>query len=181
MRCTVPESGVRVPSSTWLELFLSGRDTEGVGISVKQIENAIKATTKRMDSIVAQKSSDEGLSFEQSGCDFLFIDEAHDYKNLSRPSNSADLSVPGGAQRATDLEMKAQFLRNQARERNARARKPNAPAKAIGFATGTPITNAMSEIWVMTKFLRPDLLTRTGMGRIDNWAGTFAKPVTAVE
>ena len=41
--------------------------------------------------------------------------------------------------------------------------------------------NAMSEIWVMTKFLRPDLLTRTGMGRIDNWAGTFAKPVTAVE
>ncbi|QEM25746.1 helicase (plasmid) [Rhodococcus qingshengii] len=164
-----------------MRVALDAANANGSEFSVKQIENAIKATTKRIDAIVAQKSSDEGLSFEQSGCDFLFIDEAHDYKNLSRPSNSADLSVPDGAQRATDLEMKAQFLRNQARERNARAGKPNAPAKAIGFATGTPITNAMSEIWVMTKFLRPDLLTRTGMGRIDNWAGTFAKPVTAVE
>ena len=109
------------------------------------------------------------------------IDEAHDYKNLSRPSNSADLSVPDGSQRASDLEMKARFLRKQAQDRNARAGKPNAPAKAMAFATGTPITNAMSEIWVMTKMLRPDLLTNAGMGRIDNWAGTFAKPVTAVE
>ncbi|NRI68803.1 helicase [Rhodococcus sp. MS16] len=164
-----------------MRVALDAANENGSEFSVKQIENAIKATNKRIDAIMSQKSSDDGLSFEQSGCDFMFIDEAHDYKNLSRPSNSADLSVPDGAQRATDLEMKAQFLRKAARERNARAGKPNAPAKAVGFATGTPITNAMSEIWVMTKFLRPDLLTRTGMGRIDNWAGTFAKPVTAVE
>ncbi|MFZ2174951.1 MAG: helicase-related protein [Rhodococcus sp. (in: high G+C Gram-positive bacteria)] len=160
---------------------LEAANNSGSEFSVKQIENAIKATKKRIENIVGQKSSDDGLSFEQSGCDFMFIDEAHDYKNLSRPSNSADLSVPEGSQRASDLEMKARFLRKQAQDRNARAGKPNAPAKAMAFATGTPITNAMSEIWVMTKMLRPDLLARAGMGRIDNWAGTFAKPVTAVE
>lgn len=160
---------------------LDAANAAGSEFSVKQIENAIKATTKRIDKIVEQKASDDGLSFEQSGCDFLFIDEAHDYKNLARPSNSADLSVPEGSQRATDLEMKARFLRKGAQERNARAGLPHAPAKAMAFATGTPITNAMSEIWVMTKMLRPDLLTQAGMGRIDNWAGTFANPVTAVE
>ena len=58
---------------------------------------------------------------------------------------------------------------------------PAQPAKAVSFATGTPISNAMSEIWVMTKFLRPDLLTDAGLGRIDNWAGTFARPVTNPE
>ncbi|KAF0956854.1 helicase-related protein [Rhodococcus sp. T7] len=160
---------------------LAAATKSGSEFSVKQIENAIKAMKKRIETIVGQKSTDDGLSFEQSGCDFMFIDEAHDYKNLSRPSNSADLSVAEGSQRATDLEMKARFLRKQAQDRNARAGKPNAPAKAMAFATGTPITNAMSEIWVMTKMLRPDLLVRTGMSRIDNWAGTFAKPVTAVE
>lgn len=86
-----------------MRVALDAANANGSEFSVKQIENAIKATSKRIDAIVAQKSSDEGLSFEQSGCDFLFIDEAHDYKNLSRPSNSADLSVPDGAQRATDL------------------------------------------------------------------------------
>lgn len=160
---------------------LDAANTSKSEFTVKQIENAIKATQKRIDTIITQKSSDDGLSFEQSGCDFMFVDEAHDYKNLSRPSNSADLSVPDGAQRASDLEMKARFLRKNAQERNLREGKPNAPAKAIAFATGTPITNSMSEIWVMTKMLRPDLLTKAGMGRIDNWAGTFAKPVTAVE
>ncbi|MGW4339541.1 DEAD/DEAH box helicase family protein, partial [Rhodococcus koreensis] len=164
-----------------LRSALEAATKSGSEFSVKQIENAIKAMKKRIETIVGQKSSDDGLSFEQSGCDFMFIDEAHDFKNLSRPSNSADLSVAEGSQRATDLEMKARFLRKQAQDRNARAGKPHAPAKAMAFATGTPITNAMSEIWVMTKMLRPDLLARTGMSRIDNWAGTFAKPVTAVE
>uniref|UniRef100_UPI0009349401 helicase-related protein n=1 Tax=Rhodococcus marinonascens TaxID=38311 RepID=UPI0009349401 len=166
---------------TEMRAALDAANKDGAEFSVKQIENAIKATTKRIETIIEQKSTDDGLSFEQSGCDFMFIDEAHDYKNLSRPSNSADLSVPEGSQRASDLEMKARFLRKQAQDRNARAGKPNAPAKAMAFATGTPITNAMSEIWVMTKMLRPDLLTRMGMGRIDNWAGAFAKPVTAAE
>ncbi|MDV6296465.1 helicase-related protein [Rhodococcus aetherivorans] len=164
-----------------LRQALDAANNQGAEFTVKQIENAIKAAEGRIEKIIDAKATDDGLTFEQSGCDFLFIDEAHDYKNLTRPSNSADLSVPTGSQRATDLEMKAKYLREQARARNAEQGMPHAPAKAIAFATGTPITNSLSEIWVMTKYLRPDLLHAAGLGRIDNWAGTFAKPVSVAE
>ncbi|CCW15055.1 helicase-related protein [Rhodococcus aetherivorans] len=164
-----------------LRQALDAANNQGAEFTVKQIENAIKAAEGRIEKIIDAKATDDGLTFEQSGCDFLFVDEAHDYKNLTRPSNSADLSVPTGSQRATDLEMKAKYLREQARVRNAEQGMPHAPAKAIAFATGTPITNSLSEIWVMTKYLRPDLLHAAGLGRIDNWAGTFAKPVSVAE
>ncbi|WP_416063844.1 helicase-related protein [Rhodococcus indonesiensis] len=164
-----------------LRQALDAANNQGAEFTVKQIENAIKAAEGRIEKIIDAKATDDGLTFEQSGCDFLFVDEAHDYKNLTRPSNSADLSVPTGSQRATDLEMKAKYLREQARARNAEQGMPHAPAKAIAFATGTPITNSLSEIWVMMKYLRPDLLHEAGLGRIDNWAGTFAKPVSVAE
>lgn len=164
-----------------LRMALDAANEQGAEFTVKQIENAIKSATTRIENIVAAKATDDGLTFEQSGCDFMFVDEAHDYKNLTRPSNSADLAVTEGAQRATDLEMKAKYLRAEARKRNELEGKPHAPAKALAFATGTPITNSLSEIWVMMKFLRPDLLIDAGLGRIDNWAGTFAKPVTVAE
>ncbi|KDE10029.1 helicase-related protein [Rhodococcus aetherivorans] len=164
-----------------LRQALDAANSQGAEFTVKQIENAIKAAEGRIEKIIDAKATDDGLTFEQSGCDFLFVDEAHDYKNLTRPSNSADLSVPTGSQRATDLEMKAKYLREQARVRGAEQGMPHAPAKAIAFATGTPITNSLSEIWVMTKYLRPDLLHEAGLGRIDNWAGTFAKPVSVAE
>ncbi|MCK8671612.1 DEAD/DEAH box helicase family protein [Rhodococcus sp. HM1] len=164
-----------------LRQALDAANSQGAEFTVKQIENAIKAAEGRIEKIIDAKATDDGLTFEQSGCDFLFVDEAHDYKNLTRPSNSADLSVPTGSQRATDLEMKAKYLREQARVRNAEQGMPHAPAKAIAFATGTPITNSLSEIWVMTKYLRPDLLHEAGLGRIDNWAGTFAKSVSVAE
>lgn len=160
---------------------LDAANSQGAEFTVKQIEQAIKSTEARVEKIIAAKATDEGLTFEQSGCDFLFIDEAHDYKNLTRPSNSADLAVTNGSQRATDLEMKAKYLREKARARNTEQGMAHAPAKAIAFATGTPISNSLSEIWVMTKYLRPDLLHEAGLGRIDNWAGTFAKPVSVPE
>ncbi|MBX4171466.1 DEAD/DEAH box helicase family protein, partial [Rhodococcus sp. DMU2021] len=160
---------------------LDAANSQGAEFTVKQIEQAIKSTEARVEKIIAAKATDEGLTFEQSGADFLFIDEAHDYKNLTRPSNSADLAVTNGSQRATDLEMKAKHLREKARARNVEQGMAHAPAKAIAFATGTPISNSLSEIWVMTKYLRPDLLHEAGLGRIDNWAGTFAKPVSVPE
>ncbi|MGV9832328.1 helicase-related protein [Rhodococcus pyridinivorans] len=160
---------------------LDAANSQGADFTVKQIEQAIKNAEARVEKIIAAKATDEGLTFEQSGADFLFIDEAHDYKNLTRPSNSADLAVTNGSQRATDLEMKAKYLRDKARARNVEQGMAHAPAKAIAFATGTPISNSLSEIWVMTKYLRPDLLHEAGLGRIDNWAGTFAKPVSVPE
>nr|WP_229580969.1 helicase-related protein [Rhodococcus rhodochrous] len=160
---------------------LDAANSQGAEFTVKQIEQAIKNAEARVEKIIAAKATDEGLTFEQSGADFLFIDEAHDYKNLTRPSNSADLAVTNGSQRATDLEMKAKYLREKARALGAEQGMAHAPAKAIAFATGTPISNSLSEIWVMTKYLRPDLLHAAGLGRIDNWAGTFAKPVSVPE
>ncbi|QQM55633.1 helicase-related protein [Rhodococcus pyridinivorans] len=160
---------------------LDAANSQGAEFTVKQIEQAIKNAEARVEKIIAAKATDEGLTFEQSGADFLFIDEAHDYKNLTRPSNSADLAVTNGSQRATDLEMKAKHLREKARALGAEQGMAHAPAKAIAFATGTPISNSLSEIWVMTKYLRPDLLHEAGLGRIDNWAGTFAKPVSVPE
>ncbi len=120
---------------------LAAANNQGAEFTVKQIEQAIKNTEARIEKIIAAKATDDGLTFEQSGCDFLFIDEAHDYKNLTRPSNSADLSVPTGSQRATDLEMKAKYLREKARARGApsrawrtrrprRSRLPPAPRSA---------------------------------------------------
>ena len=66
------------------------------------------------------------------------VDEAHEYKTLSRPSNSADLSVPDGSQRASDLEMKARYLREQARARNEAEGRPGAPAKALSVSPPAP-------------------------------------------
>lgn len=149
--------------------------------TVKQIERVLKREQAKQQKLVSSKASDTGLTFEQSGCDFLWVDEAHYYKNLARTSNSADLSLPDGSQRASDLEMKARWLRDRAILRNVESGQPDAPAKAIAFATGTPVSNSLSELWVMNRYLRPDLLDAAGIGHIDAWAQTFAKQRTTVE
>lgn len=160
---------------------LDSANQNGADFTVKQIERSIRATEDRIKKIIEQTRSDEGLTFEQSGCDALWVDEAHEYKNLTRASASRDLAVNDGSQRASDLEMKARYLRAEGARRNEALGRPGAPVKALAFATGTPVSNSLSELWVMNKFLRPDLLTDTGLGRIDNWAQTFAESVTKAE
>ncbi|WP_159848493.1 helicase [Nocardia sp. CY41] len=149
--------------------------------SVKQLAKAIERERKKHTKLVEGKDRDGGLTFEQSGCDFIFVDEAHLYKNLTRGSNSADLALVDGSQRASDLEMKALYLRERATARNIADGRPNAPARAVSFATGTPVSNSLAELWVMKRFLRPDLLEAAGMMHIDAWAQTFAKQRTTVE
>ncbi|AEF43133.1 hypothetical protein AS9A_P20089 (plasmid) [Hoyosella subflava DQS3-9A1] len=160
---------------------LDAANQNGADFTVKQIERSIRATEDRITKIIEQTRSDEGLTFEQSGCDSLWVDEAHEYKNLTRASASRDLAVNDGSQRASDLEMKARYLRAEGERRNAVLGRPNAPVKALAFATGTPVSNSLSELWVMNKYLRPDLLADAGLGRIDNWAQTFAESVTKAE
>lgn len=160
---------------------LDSAKAAGSDHSIKEIEKAIKREEEKQRKLVQSKATDIGLTFEQSGCDFIWVDEAHYYKNLARASNSTDLSVVNGSQRASDLEMKARHLRSRAFLRNVEAGRPDAPAKAVAFATGTPVSNSMSELWVMNKFLRPDLLRAAGVEHIDAWAQTFAKQRTTVE
>ncbi|WP_072691407.1 helicase-related protein [Rhodococcus marinonascens] len=160
---------------------LESAKSAGSDHTIKEIEKAIKREETKQKKLINSKATDVGLTFEQSGCDFIWVDEAHYYKNLARASNSADLSVVGGAQRASDLEMKGRFLRNRAFLRNIEAGRPDAPAKTLAFATGTPVSNSMSELWVMNRYLRPDLLRDARVEHIDAWAQTFAKQRTTVE
>ncbi|WP_430336177.1 DEAD/DEAH box helicase family protein [Rhodococcus sp. ACT016] len=162
------------------EALLGAKESDS-GHTVKEIEKALVSKEEQLQRLIKAKGKDAGITFEQTGCDFVFVDEAHMYKNLARPSNSSDLSVIKGAQRATDMDMKIAFLREQAIARNIEAGRPNAPAKAVAFATGTPVSNSMSELWVMQKYLRPDLLDNLEMGHIDAWAQSFARQRTTVE
>jgi N12 class adenine-specific DNA methylase/SAM-dependent methyltransferase len=129
----------------------------------KKVMRAEAAMQKRLDGVV-----DLGVTWEQTGIDYLFVDEAHGYKNLATVSN-----IPGagivGSNRAEDLYMKLEHLRVTGNERVAT------------FATATPIANSITEAHVMCRYLRPDLLEDAGIRHFDAWAATFAETVTQME
>lgn len=125
-----------------------------------QLENKVKA---RIDT-----SRDAGVCFEDTGIDYVVIDEMHMYKNLATDSNISDAAIEG-SNRASDLHMKLEYLRSQGRER------------VVTGATATPISNSVTEAFVMQKYLRPDLLEAAGIGAFDAWAATFGQTVTQME
>ncbi|MFD7008089.1 helicase-related protein [Rhodococcus jostii] len=149
--------------------------------TIKEIEKAKKRWEEKLEKKINADSKDVGFSFEQTGCDYLFLDEAHMWKNLQRQSNNADLALREGSSRATDLDMKLSHLRRKYRQRAAVEGRTPVPEKVVTFATGTPVANSMSELWVMTKYLRPDLLEAGRMGSIDAWAANFAAMRQSVE
>ena len=112
-------------------------------------------------------AKDPGIIFERTGIDYLFVDEAHGFKNLRTPSNVPNMSVDG-SQRASDLHMKIEWLR----ERYERV---------ATLATGTPIANSMGEAYTMLRYLRPDLLRAVGITSFDSFAATFGTLVTQIE
>ena len=114
------------------------------------------------------RARDGGISWEQTGIDYLFVDEAHHYKNLDIRSNNQELDIDGSG-RASDLEMKLDYLRTTHGRR------------VVTFATATPIANSMTEAYVMCRYLRPDLLADAGIEDFDAWVGTFAETTTDVE
>ena len=114
------------------------------------------------------RARDGGICWEQTGIDYLFVDEAHHYKNLDIRSNNQELDIDGSG-RASDLEMKLDYLRTTHGRR------------VVTFATATPIANSMTEAYVMCRYLRPDLLADAGIEDFDAWVGTFAETTTDVE
>ncbi len=142
--------------------------------TVKQIERSAKAMKKKLDKALEQSGKDTGVLFEDTGCDYLFVDEAHEYKNKGRTCSIASLSLVG-SNKAEDLSMKLSILRER-RQDEARAKgivvRPGAERVAT-FATGTPIANSLAEAWVMQQYLRPDLLEEAGVRSITDWAATF--------
>lgn len=149
-------------------------------ITVKRLEGQIKRLEERNEALKSAK--DAGLTFEDTGCDYLFIDEAHNFKNLRRSSDFTELDH-SGSKRATDIAYKLRSLRETKMELavaeglDARDYKP----AVCTMATGTPVSNSLAEMYVMQKYLRPDLLEERGMETIDAWANQFTISTTKVE
>ena len=142
--------------------------------TVKKIEAAKKRLTKRVNDLLARESKDQGVTFEQSGCDYLFVDEAHEYKNKARMCAIETLAHTG-SQKAEDLSMKLDLLRERVQDQ-ARAVGHFVPVGAervATFSTGTPIANSLSEAWVMQQYLRPDVLDAAGVRSVTDWAASF--------
>jgi len=137
------------------------------GLTVKRLEGALQRAEEKLKKLT-DVERDPAITFETSGIDYLVIDEAHGYKNLRLASN-----IPGtakeGSQRASDLDMKLDYLR----ERHG--------ARTATFATATPIANSMSEAYVMQRYLRPDILDDAGLTDFDVWAATFGEITTDLE
>ncbi|TYA15559.1 helicase [Paenibacillus faecis] len=139
--------------------------------SIKQMvvfENNLKS---RLERLANEKKKDDLLTFEQLGVDMLFVDEAHAYKNCFTYTKMRNVAGIGksSSQRATDMMLKCQYLQEV---NNGRG---------VVFATGTPISNSMSEMYVMQRYLQPLLLQKLGLDFFDNWAATFGEVVTSLE
>jgi hypothetical protein len=138
---------------------------------VKQLEAAKNRLETRLKILSAEHKKDNTLTFEELGIDRLFVDEAHYFKNLfyvTKMSRVAGLPQTS-SQRAFDMFLKVRYLQ----QRNGDG--------GVVFATGTPVTNTMAEMYTMQRYLQPTDLRRQGFQHFDSWAATFGEPVTAME
>lgn len=149
------------------EAFQAQR-ADGNSRTVKRAEKALLELEERIKAKL-DRQRDVGVTFEQIGIDYLCIDELHDFKNLTTPSRIPGAGIAAGSKRATDLHQKVSYLRRVH------------GGRAILGATATPISNSVSEVYVMLRHLRPDLLTSAGITTFDEWAATFGQTVTTIE
>lgn len=136
---------------------------------VKQLERAKKRLEAKIEDRACREQKDDGVTFEQLGVDRLFVDEADVYKNLGYTTKMNRIAGLPNAEsnRAMDMYMKTRYVA----ERDG----------GIVFATGTPISNTMAEMYTLMRYLAPELLERAGVSHFDAWAGTFGEAVTALE
>ncbi|MBR6835837.1 MAG: DEAD/DEAH box helicase family protein [Oscillospiraceae bacterium] len=154
------------------ENLREAKGQNGSRYSVKDIETKKKDLQNRLIKVTAPKSKttekDDLLDFENLGFDYLVVDEAHAYKNafvITKMSDVAGVTTKP-SDRAEDMQMKTDYFNEKFGQGH------------ILFATGTPVSNSMTELYVMTRYLRPDLLKAQGIDRFDDWASTFGQVVT---
>lgn len=139
--------------------------------TIKQMELARKQMEKRLEKLVKAERKDDVVTFEELGVDSLMIDEAHMFKNLmcvSKMRNVAGISQTE-SQRASDLLMKTMYL------------DEITGGRGVTFATGTPLSNSMTELYTMQRYLQRHTLEVNGLSNFDAWASTFGETVTAIE
>ena len=151
------------------ELQYSGSER----FQVKQLENSKKSLEEKLKKLLNAPTKDEdNIIFEQLGIDKLFLDEAHEFKNLFLTTKMGDISgitQSSNTQITADLYMKTQYL------------DEITGGKGVVFATGTPISNSMCEMYNMQKYLQSDLLKKKNLLHFDSWATTFGDKVTKLE
>jgi N12 class adenine-specific DNA methylase len=138
---------------------------------IKTIEKQKAARCERLKDLLAKDKKDDGLVFDELGVDHVFIDEAHYFKNLETPTKMERVAgiQTGGSERAFDVYMKARYLGEQH------------AGHGVTFATGTPISNTMVEMYTMQRFLDPEGLKSRGLEHFDAWAATFGEVIDTME
>ena len=147
------------------------KENRGDRFSIKQMERAKKSAQAKLEKLNDQSRKDDLVTFEELGVDRLFIDEAHYYKNLAaftKMRNVGGISQTE-AMKSSDLYMKCRYLDELT------------GGRGIVFATGTPISNTMVEMYTMQKYLQYDTLRQNDLLHFDSWASTFGETVTAIE
>ena len=143
----------------------------GQNYTVKQLEKTKKSLQVKLKKLNDQTRKDDVVTFEQLGVDRLFVDESHSFKNLflyTKMRNVAGISQTD-AQKSSDMFMKCRYMDELT------------GGRGITFATGTPVSNSMTELYTIMRYLQYDTLMRMGMGHFDSWAATFGETVTAIE
>lgn len=143
----------------------------GQNFTVKQLEKAKKSIQAKLDKLNDQSRKDDIVTFEELGVDRLFIDEAHYFKNLFLYTKMRNVGgiAQTEAQKSSDLFMKTQYL------------DEITGGRGVVFATGTPISNSMVELYTMQRYLQYNTLRRHDLQHFDAWASTFGETITAIE
>ena len=146
------------------------KSSNGERFSIKAMERTKKGLEAKLKKLL-DSPKDDVVTFEELGIDRLFVDEAHSFKNLyyqTKMQNVAGLSN-AEAQKSSDMYMKCRYLDEKT------------GSKGIVFATGTPVSNTMVEVYTMQRYLQHDALERLGLNHFDAWAANFGETVTAME
>ena len=149
----------------------AAKEEAGQQYTIKQMEKTKKTLKAKLEKLNDQTRKDDVVTFEQLGVDRLFVDESHFYKNLflyTKMRHVAGISQTD-AQKSSDMFMKCRYM------------DEITGGKGITFATGTPVSNSMTELYTIMRYLQYDTLMNMGMGHFDSWAATFGETVTAIE
>jgi len=147
------------------------KHNRGDSFSVKQLERSKKAIKAKLDKLNDQSRKDDVVTFEELGVDRIFVDESHYYKNLFLYTKMRNVGgiAQTEAQKSSDLFMKCRYL------------DEITGGRGNIFATGTPISNSMVELYTIQRYLQYNTLQRYGLQHFDSWASTFGETITAVE